>query len=275
MEFAFAPADHQAIARMVYDEAGILLPPNKAQLVYGRLVRRVRARGLDGFASYVALLEQDPAERSRAVDALTTNHTSFFRENHHFEHFMAECWPALDKRLNGGGRVRLWSSACSSGEEPYSLLLAMLGTDGRAAQQLARSDCRVLATDLSAEILAAARAGRYSLDTVGTVPADLRKRWLTRDGNEAEIRDEVRALVSFRQLNLLREWPMRQRFDAIFCRNVMIYFDEPTKARLQSRLADQLAPDGFLYIGHSERLADTVAPRFASIGRTIYRKLSA
>lgn len=272
-EFAFDASDHAAIATLVYEQAGILLPPAKAQLVYGRLARRVRARGLATFAEYIRLLQEDGAELAQAVDALTTNHTSFFREQHHFDHFVGEYWPALNARLASGGRVRLWSAACSSGEEPYTLLMALLGTERNAARDLARRDFRLLATDLSREILATAKAGRYAKDSANGIPAALKASWFDRVGDDALIRDEIRSLVEFRQLNLLGDWPMRQKFDAIFCRNVMIYFDEPTKARLQSRLADQLADQGFLYIGHSERLSAGVADRFACVGRTIYQKV--
>ena len=274
-EFAFSAADHQAISAFAYREAGIVLSPTKGQLVYGRLVRRLRACGLDSFAAYIALLDADGDERVNAVDALTTNHTSFFREGHHFEHFTGQVWPALRDRLAAGGRVRLWSAACSSGEEPYTWLMAMAGKDRSVAQQLARQDFRLLATDLSTDILAAARAGLYSAETVRTVPAALRASWFRDAGGEVEVRPELRALASFRRLNLLGDWPMRQKFDAIFCRNVMIYFDDPTKARLQARFADQLVPGGHLYIGHSERLAPDVAPRFTCLGRTIFRKVAA
>ena len=274
LEFSFDERDHAAIARLAYEEAGIVLPPAKAGLVYGRLARRLRACGLGGFGDYIALIEQDKVERDRAIDALTTNHTSFFREAHHFEHFLAHPWPAMKQRLASAGRVRLWSAACSSGEEPYTWLLAMLGMDRQACQQLAARDFRMLATDLSADVLAVARTGRYSRDTVKTVPDDLRSVWMQSAADKVEVRPEVRDLVAFRPLNLLRDWPMRQPFDAIFCRNVMIYFDEPTKARLQSRLADNLASGGFLYIGHSERLAAEVAPRFKCVGRTICQKVA-
>ena len=275
MEFAFGPTDHRAIADIVHAEAGIVLPPAKAQLVYGRLARRVRSSGVAGFAEYVALLGHDDEERAAAIDALTTNHTSFFRENHHYEHFMADIWPALSGRLASGGRVRLWSSACSSGEEPYSWLMAILGGDRIAAGRLAQRDFRMLATDVSPRIVAQATAGRYANDTVKTVSGRLCTAWLRRVEDGVEIDSMLRALVTFRELNLLRDWPMRQRFDAIFCRNVMIYFDEPTKARLQARLADQLQPGGYLYIGHSERLVAEVASRFVCLGRTIYQKVVA
>jgi chemotaxis protein methyltransferase CheR len=150
----------------------------------------------------------------------------------------------------------------------------MLGADRQACKQLASRDFKLLATDLSVDIIAAARAGRYSRETVKTVPEELRSAWMQIYGDKFEMRPEVRDLVAFRQLNLLKDWPMRQPFEAIFCRNVMIYFDEPTKARLQSRLADCLVPGGFLYIGHSERLAPEVAPRFRCIGRTIFQKVA-
>ncbi len=133
-EFDFALADHQAIARIVYDTLGILLPEGKAQLVYGRVAPRVRACGLSSVAAYLKLIEQDADERTRMLDALTTNHTSFFRESHHFDDFCERMWPTLSQRLAAGGRVRLWSAACSSGEEPYTWLMAAMGPDKAAAQ---------------------------------------------------------------------------------------------------------------------------------------------
>jgi len=272
-EFRFEPSDHSAISAFVYDAAGILLPPGKMQLVYGRLAPRVRARGLTCFADYIDLIDGDEVERTRALDALTTNHTSFFREAHHFDHFLEHAWPALDQRLASRGKVRIWSAACSSGEEPYSLLMAMFGTERGNGQRLSRTDLRILGTDLSTEILETARAGRYSLETASSIPLALRSVWMTRDGDQAEVHPLIRERVAFRKLNLLESWPMRGMFDAIFCRNVMIYFDDTTKERLQSRLADQLVPGGFLYIGHSERLAASVAPQFTCVGRTTFQKV--
>ncbi|KQM67414.1 chemotaxis protein CheR [Sphingomonas sp. Leaf17] len=274
-EFAFEHRDHVAIAEIVYADSGILLPDGKMQLVYGRLAKRLRIRGLTRFSEYVALLGTDPAERIEAIDALTTNHTKFFREDHHFDHFRDTVWPGLTRRLETGGRVRMWSAACSSGEEPYTLAMTMLGRDKANATRLGRQDCQILATDLSPTILDQARAGTYPASVSQGVPADLRNLWLVRRGDLVEVHPACKALVAYRPLNLLRDWPMKQMFDVIFCRNVMIYFDEPTKATLQARLADQLAPGGHLYIGHSERLSPSVAPRFESIGRTMYRKLGA
>lgn len=272
-EFDFTPADHQAIAKLVYDELGILLPAGKSQLVYGRVAPRVRACGLDNVGDYVRLITDDADERTRMLDSLTTNHTSFFRESHHFDDFSERMWPKLAQRLTSGGRVRLWSAACSSGEEPYTWLMAALGSDRGAAQRLLKGDFRLLATDVSPSVLETARAGRYSAETLRTVPAKLRATWL--GGDALTVDPLLRDAISFRPLNLLGAWPMKGRFDAICCRNVMIYFDEPTKARLQSRLADQLETGGMLYIGHSERLASDVAKRFEPVGRTAYLKVAA
>jgi chemotaxis protein methyltransferase CheR len=271
-EFDFAPTDHQRIARIVYDTLGILLPEGKSQLVYGRVAPRVRACGLTSVSAYLKVIEDDEEERNRMLDALTTNHTSFFREAHHFDDFVERMWPTLAQRLVGGGRVRLWSAACSSGEEPYTWLMAALGHDRSAAQRLLKGDLRMLATDVSPSVLETARAGRYSADTLRTVPPKLRATWVS---DRLTVDPVLREAISFRPLNLLGPWPMKGRFDAICCRNVMIYFDEPTKAKLQSRLADHLETGGMLYIGHSERLAPEIASRFECVGRTAYLKVRA
>ena len=274
-EFAFTDADHRAISQLVYAEVGILLPDGKAQLVYGRLAPRVRACSLTSVGEYIALIANDAEERGRAIDSLTTNHTSFFRESHHFDDFVTRMWPALSDRLAKGGRVRLWSSACSSGEEPYTWLMSFLGSDRSGAQRILKQNIRMLATDVSATILASARQGQYTKQTLQPVSAALRKAWVTGSGDELTIDPILREAVSFRALNLLGDWPIKGRFDAIFCRNVMIYFDEPTKARLQSRLADRLEVGGMLYIGHSERLVGDVATKFQCVGRTAYLKVKA
>lgn len=274
-EFAFDDADHRAIAALVYDEVGILLPAGKAQLVYGRLAPRVRACGLTSISDYVRRIELDGEERSRAIDALTTNHTSFFRESHHFDDFVTRIWPALAARLAAGGHVRLWSAACSSGEEPYSWLMAVCGADRDAAHRLLGRDLLMLATDVSPSVLRTAREGRYPQDALRAVPDHLRSAWVRPHKDAFEIDPVLRAAIAFKTLNLLGEWPMRGRFDAIFCRNVMIYFDDPTKARLQARLAERLDVGGMLYIGHSERLIGKAAQQFECVGRTAYLKVSA
>jgi chemotaxis protein methyltransferase CheR len=273
-EFAFAPADHRAIADLVYNEVGILLPEGKSQLVYGRVAKRVRALSLSSVSEYVALIHHDADERARAIDALTTNHTSFFRESHHFDDFVAERWPALADRLAKGGRVRLWSSACSTGEEPYTWLMALLGSNRSAAERLRKADFKMLATDVSTSALDTARRATYTKQIVQTVPGSLRNAWLSGTGDAQEVASTLRDLISFRHLNLLGDWPIKNRFDAIFCRNVMIYFDEPTKERLQARLAAKLELGGMMYIGHSERMIGPAAAKFKCIGRTAYQKVA-
>ena len=274
-EFDFSLDDHRAISKLAYEIAGILLPDSKAQMVYGRLAPRVRANGLQSVSQYLQLIERDEAERDRAIDMLTTNHTSFFREKHHFDHFTAEVWPALLERLQSGRRVRLWSAACSSGEEPYTWMMAMLGANRAEAERILKLDLRMLATDLSPTVLDVARTGIYPQATVKPVPAALASCWLRQAGDAFQVDPLLREQISFLPLNLLGDWPMRGKFDVICCRNVMIYFDGPTKARLQARMADQLETGGTLYIGHSERLDETVADRFDCVGNTTYRKVAA
>jgi chemotaxis protein methyltransferase CheR len=273
-EFAFTNGDFKRFAALIYSISGIVLGEAKSQLVYSRLAKRVRATGCEDFAAYMALVSSDDEERDAAVYALTTNHTKFFREDHHFDHFGAAVWPALAARLQAGGKVRLWSAACSSGEEPYSLVMTALGARRDVGGELLRRDLRVLATDLSPDVLRTARAGRYLGDILDAIPQALRSAWVRRIGAQCEIDPELRRVIAFKQLNLLGDWPIKGKFDAIFCRNVMIYFDEPTKARLQERLAHQLAPGGFLYIGHSERLTGPAERMLTPIGHTMYRKVN-
>lgn len=219
-------------------------------------------------------MKTDASERDAAVYLLTTNHTRFFREDHHFDHLARDGWPPMAATLAGGGPVRIWSAACSSGEEPYSIAMTVLGPHRDAGLAIQRRDVQILATDLTPAVLATGRAGRYPVDVLAHVPVQLRAAWVKRIGDQGEVATEIRAMVAFKQLNLLEEWPMRRQFDAIFCRNVMIYFDDATKARLQARLADQLAPGGYLYIGHSERLISAAERRLRLIGQTIYQKMS-
>ncbi|WP_380877768.1 chemotaxis protein methyltransferase [Sphingomonas sp. DBB INV C78] len=273
--FPFAREDFEAIAAMVHSHAGIVLTEGKAMLVYARLGKLVRARGLDNFRAYVALLRNDRDERARAIEALTTNHTKFFRENHHFEHFAAQVRPALLTKAARREKVRLWSAGSSSGEEVHSLMLTLLGADPQEARAIRNGDVVALASDLNAQVLETGRRGLYPTATAQEIPMALRSAWTDMQSDGVQMRDGVRELIRFRQLNLLHEWPIQGRFDVVFCRNTMIYFDEPTKARLISRIAEKLAPGGYLYIGHSERLVGPAANDFQSVGQTIYRKVAA
>ena len=269
-----ADADFTAIVRMTHAHSGIVLNDGKRQLVYSRLAKQVRRRGLSGFGPYVELLRGDADARREAIFALTTNHTKFFREDHHFDHFARVVRPGLIARADQGQPVRLWSSASSSGEEPYSLAMTLLGDDRAAGARLAKRDIAILATDLAPHVLATAAAGRYPAEMATAVPDAPRRAWTRIEGDQMVMAPELTQIVSYRQLNLLGPWPMRGGFDVIFCRNVMIYFDEPTKQRLTERFAALLAPGNFLYIGHSERVTGPAAEMFEPIGNTIYRRIA-
>ena len=271
----FDEADFRAISEIAHAEAGIVLPTGKAMLVYSRLAPLVRNSGCATFGSYVLRIREDAAERQKAICALTTNHTFFYREAHHFEHFESDVRPGFVERLHGGGKVRLWSAGCSSGEETWSLLMTLLGDDASAGSNIARRDVRLLASDIATHALAKARAATYRTEDFKAVPEPLRRLWTRVSGDEATIAPEVQQLARFRSLNLLGDWPMQGQFDVIFCRNVMIYFDNPTKERLIQRFAEKLVPGGWLYIGHSERVTGPALEHLVSMGPTIYRKRAA
>lgn len=269
-EFAFTEADFRRIAAMVHGDAGIALPEAKATLVYSRLAKRLRALGLSSFKDYCALVAgQDGLdERQKMLAALTTNVTRFFREPHHFDHLRQSVLPPLVQRARAGGRIRIWSAACSSGQEPYSAAMTLLSVLPEAAQL----DVRILATDIDPNVVAEGREGVYAETLLAGVPEDYRRRWTTSIApGRVALSDELRALVSFRELNLIGEWPMKGRFDAIFCRNVAIYFDDATQARLWSRFTPRLEAGGTLYIGHSERVSGPAAAELAPTGITTYR----
>ncbi len=255
---------------MLHKDAGISLPPSKATLLYSRLAKRLRTLGLTDFRQYCELLA-DPAqvqERGCMLAALTTNVTRFFREPHHFEHLRTKLLPPLLTAAQKGGRVRIWSSACSSGQEPYSIALTILDLLPDAA----RHDIRVLATDIDPNMVAAGRVGQYGDEALSAVPPMMRQRWFRACPDGMEAGAELRRLVGFRELNLVGEWPMRGRFDAIMCRNVMIYFAEDTQARVCARFMPLLLPGGALYIGHSERLSGPAVEAFETDGITTYRR---
>ncbi|TWG67349.1 protein-glutamate O-methyltransferase [Aminobacter sp. J44] len=270
-EFLFTNEDFLSIARMLYDDAGIALSESKASLVYSRLAKRLRALGLESFRDYCSYVagSDGASERQNMLAALTTNVTRFFREPHHFEHLKTKVLPALIQRARAGGRVRFWSAGCSTGQEPYSIALTVLD----AMPEAANYDVRILATDIDPNVVATGRAGVYSDEAVQPVPLALRDRWMARVKDRGQdawgVGDEMRQLVAFRELNLMAQWPMKGKFDAIFCRNVVIYFDEPTQARIWSRFAPLLNSGGRLYVGHSERVTDM--SRFENDGLTTYR----
>jgi chemotaxis protein methyltransferase CheR len=269
-------ADFDRIAAFMRRETCVVLDERKRMLAYSRLAPLVRNSGMTTFAVYLDALEQDPAQQALAISALTTNHTYFNREPHHFEHFVNELRPGLLRRAAAGEPIRLWSAGCSSGEEVWSLMMFLLGDDPASARQIAAANVIALASDIALDALATARAAIYPAEAVAAMPETLRRPWCCSSAEAGAdrimIAPEVRAMVRFRQLNLFGSWPMRQPFDVIFCRNVMIYFDAKAKERLVLALAQQLRPGGFLYIGHSERVAGPAVSLLDCVGPTIYQR---
>jgi len=270
-EFVFSEADFQSLVKLAYDHAGIALADNKRNLVYGRLSRRLRTLELSSFREYRDYLAANGSEMEGFINAISTNLTKFFREAHHFDHFRTNVAVPLGQAQRGGRRVRIWSAGCSTGEEPYTIAVVLK----REVRNIERHDLRVLATDIDTEVIAKGKRGEYSSDSLGEVPAAYREFFHPAGGDRKAANvvmgEEVRSLIAFRRLNLMESWPFSGKFDAIFCRNVMIYFDGPTKAKLVDRFTQQLQPGGWLYIGHSESLIGG-HPGLQLVGRTIYRR---
>ncbi len=266
-DFEFNDRDFRRVCELIHARAGIALAPAKRDMVYGRLSRRLRSLGLRSFKDYLDQLEQHGGEEWQAfTNALTTNLTSFFREPHHFDKLRAE----LQQRASQAP-LKLWSCAASTGEEPYSMAITACETFGTLTPPV-----RILATDVDTQVLATASQGVYAIDRIAGLDPELKRRYFQRGSGPNEgkcrINPALRALVEFRQLNLLApRYDVGGPFDALFCRNVMIYFDKPTQRAILSRLVDHMGDDGLLYTGHSENYlhaADLIQP----CGRTLYRR---
>jgi chemotaxis protein methyltransferase CheR len=270
-EFALEDNDFRKISKLVMDTAGIVLSEKKRAFIHGRLGRRLRALGLADFGQYCRLLETDAGdeERLNLINAVTTNHTSFFREGHHFDYLTKVVLPKLVESNADSRRIRIWSAGCSTGEEPYTIAMTLRGHQ----PPLTGWNAKILATDLDTNVVSHAATGVYAADRIEGIPDTYRKRYVTMRGDgQAAMKDELCELITFAHLNLLNEWPMSGPFDVIFCRNVVIYFDKPTQRRLFDRYAEMLRPDGWLFIGHSESLLN-VTDRFEPVGRTVYRRI--
>lgn len=270
-EFDFTEGDFHRIRNLVEDYCGITLGDHKRELVYGRLSRRLRKLRMRSCKEYLRYLESNEAdELTELINALTTNVTHFFREPHHFEYLKGTLLPALWKRNKATRRLRIWSAGCSTGQEPYSIAMTIL----EALPFQAGWDVKILATDLDSNVLARASAGIYAKGDLEDIPTEKLKRWFQRgSGNQkgfVRAKHELRELVTFKQLNLLEAWPMQGMFDAIFCRNVVIYFGPETTDELIQRFYDRLQDGGHLFLGHSERTGPK--SRFKHSGLTIYRK---
>lgn len=262
-EFPFTSADFERVRVMIRRCAGIALADGKHEMVYSRLARRLRATGLSSFTTYLDRLEADAAvpEWQAFTNALTTNLTAFFREPHHF--------PLLAAHAQGRAEMSVWCSASSTGEEPYSLAMTLCDAYGTLNPPV-----KIVATDIDTDVLQTAAAGVYPVERVGAMPAEQLRRFFLRGKGGQEglvrVRPELRKLVSFLPLNLLgRDWPLKPPFDAIFCRNVMIYFDKPTQRAILSRFVPLMKPDGLLFAGHSENFL-YVSDALRLRGKTVY-----
>ncbi|MBN9422576.1 MAG: chemotaxis protein CheR [Candidatus Accumulibacter sp. 66-26] len=264
-EFVFTPADFERVRKLIYQYAGISLSAVKQDMVYSRLARRLRATGLKTFAEYLALLEKgDRGEWEKFVNSLTTNLTSFFREPHHFP-ILAEHLKKLQNRPS----IKIWCSAASTGEEPYSIAMTVVEAFGGFNVPVS-----IMASDLDTNVLATAEKGVYPLERVGKLSPERMKRFFLKGSGAQEgqvcVRPELRRLVSFQRINLLEaNWPVRGPLDAIFCRNVMIYFDKPTQHKILARFTPLMHEDGLLFAGHSESFLHA-ADLFRSQGKTVY-----
>lgn len=271
-EFEFTEKNFQDLREIIREHTGIYLTDAKRELIYSRLSRRLRKLKFNRFNQYLRLLKSpDDSEITEFINAITTNLTSFFREVHHFDYLAKNILPKILRRNHQSRRLRIWSAGCSTGEEPYSIAIVVKET----LPQHESWDARILATDLDSYVVAHAQRGIYSQDCIKCLSRQRLHRWFRKGKgvNESKVRvvPELRDMITFRQLNLMNEWPMRGAFDIIFCRNVVIYFDKQTQKVLFERYAKLLNHDGYLFVGHSESLF-RVTDSFSLIGKTIYRR---
>lgn len=271
-EFEYTKADFDVLRTISNQYSGILVPDDKFDMFYSRLSKRVRMLGFTTFKQYCHYLQNNPDDEfTEFINAVTTNLTSFFRENHHFEFLSRTVIPELLKKKAASKQIKIWSAGCSTGEEPYSLAMTL--------KENVPADwaITILATDLDTNVLATAAAGIYPVDRVSGIAEQRLKRWFQKgagsQSNKVRVKSELRELIEFKQLNLMQQWPFKGHFDFIFCRNVLIYFDRETKAILANRYCSLLEEGAYLFIGHSESLHQ-LDSGFSLVGNTIYRKLS-
>lgn len=271
-EFSFTREDFDYLRKIVTETTGIIADEDKYTMYYSRLARRVRKLGLEDFTQYRSFLNKNrDTEIIELVNSVTTNLTSFFRENHHFEFLKQDLVPMIRKR--GDRKIRIWSAGCSTGEEPYSIAITL----AQAIPDFKNWDIRILATDLDTHVVKKASSAVYEESRVdGMDRLVLKSYFKNGKANNAgfvKVNPELVNMIHFSQLNLLHAWPITDTMDCIFCRNVVIYFDKPTKNKLVERFADQLIDDGHLFMGHSESLFKSTE-RFKLLGKTIYQKTS-
>lgn len=270
-EFEYSEADFGRVKKIVYEFAGIDLNESKKNLVYNRLAKRIRFLQQGSFKQYLDYVEaQGESEFVHLINAITTNLTFFFRENHHFEFLSKTAIPELLEKNKTSKKIRIWSAGCSTGEEPYSIAIVL--------KEAVPSgwDAKVIATDLDTNVVNTGIKGVYKDDRLKGVSEERKKRWFLKgtgsNSGFIKVKPELQEAIKFGQINLMHDWPLDEPIDIIFCRNVVIYFDKPTQSKLFNRYADLLPDNGYLFIGHSESLYK-VCDRFELLGQTIYKKL--
>ncbi|QPK64193.1 protein-glutamate O-methyltransferase [Methylomonas sp. LL1] len=269
-EFEYTLEDFNCLRKISNQHSGIMVPDDKFDMFYSRLSKRVRMLGFSRFKQYCDYLHSYPdQEFTQFINAVTTNLTSFFRENHHFDYLSQSLLPELLKKNQAQRQIKVWSAGCSTGEEPYSIAMALMEN---IPEDWA---IKILATDLDTNVLSTAAEAIYPLDKVAAIGEQRLHRWFQKgvgaQNNKVRVKSSLRRLIHFAPLNLMQEWPMKGGFDFIFCRNVLIYFDRDTKSQLANRYAGLLREGGHLFIGHSESLHQLDTP-FTLIGNTIYKK---
>jgi chemotaxis protein methyltransferase CheR len=270
-EFLMTTEDFYYIRDVVYDTCGIVLGDHKREMVYSRIARRIRALKLDDCKSYINYIEtHKEQEFSNFINAITTNLTSFFRESHHFDFLTDRLVDELKKIHQKDRRIRIWSAGCSTGEEPYSIAMTLADHFKRP-----HWDLKILATDLDSNVLDVAKRGVYTSETVTGLNNESVKHWFLHDKSQlkCKVNDKLRPYIAFKRLNLLAKWPVKGLFDVIFCRNVVIYFDQATKDALFKRYAKHLQIGGYLILGHSESMNLKTQIQFKTLGKTIYQNL--
>lgn len=267
-EFSYTQADFERVRKIIYNKAGINLSDSKKQLVYSRLARRLRALGLPDFNNYLAYLESTDEEQQEFVNALTTNLTAFFREEHHFDILYKFARQFTHRRP-----LRVWCAASSTGEEPYSIAMTLVEAFGRYDPPV-----EIIASDIDSQVLAEASKGIYLDNRIDNMSLDRKKQFFLKgkgnNSGKVKVIDPLQKLVEFRQINLLdTRWPLTGLFDVIFCRNVMIYFDKITQQKLLERMLKLMQPDGLYIAGHSESFAQATH-LVKLVGKTTYQRVN-
>lgn len=272
-EFKFTDKDFAKIRSFVKQHTGITLSDAKKTMVYGRLSRRLRRLQVPSFKEYFEIVSnEDSDELINFINAITTNLTSFFREEHHFDYVKNTIIPELCAKKFNDKKIRIWSAGCSTGEEPYSIAIALY----ESIPNIDKWDIKILATDLDTNVLDHGSRGIYDIERISALSPERKRTWFLKGkgahSGSVKVDSRLKELITFKQLNLMQQWPMRGPFDFMFCRNVVIYFDKDTQKKLFDRYADLVASDGHLFLGHSESMYK-VCDRFQLLGQTIYKKI--